>query len=50
VTIVFAGAATTLQFDARITRPDGTVHGTPFRFQATRPPAVHHAQISVFTV
>lgn len=49
VIMEFAGAATTLQFDARVTKPDGTLHGAPFRFSATRPPAVHHAQISVFT-
>lgn len=49
VIMEFAGAATTLQFDARVTRPDGTVYSTPFRFQATRPPAVHHAHISVIT-
>jgi len=49
VRMEFAGAATTLHFDARVTRPDGTLHGSPFRFDATRPPSVQHAQMSVFT-
>ena len=49
VIMEFAGAATTLEFDARITKPDGTPHSSPYRFSAKRPPAVQHTQISVFT-
>lgn len=50
VTITFAGSKTTLDFDARIRKPDGTPHGKPFRFSATRPPNVHHADIGIETV
>jgi hypothetical protein len=47
ITIEFAGSKTTLDFDARIKKPNGDPHGKPFKFSATRPPNVHHADIGI---
>lgn len=47
ITIAFVGSKTTLEFDARIKKEDGTPHGKPFKFSATRPPNVHHADIGI---
>ncbi|HET8773188.1 MAG TPA: hypothetical protein VFP80_05335 [Thermoanaerobaculia bacterium] len=49
VTMRFAGAKTTLKFDARIEKPDGSPHGKPFRFEVTPPPKTHHADITIVT-
>ena len=49
VTMLFAGAKTTLKFDARIEKPDGKQHGKPFRFEATPPPKAQHADITIVT-
>ena len=49
VTMVFAGAKTTLDFDARLTKPSGDPHGKPFKFSATPPPNTQHADIGIET-
>jgi hypothetical protein len=50
VTMKFAGAATTLDFDARVIKPDGaTQHGKRFHFEASPPPKTQFANISVIT-
>ncbi len=49
IVIAFAGAKTTLKFDARIKKPSGDPHGKPFTFTATRPPNTHHADIAIET-
>jgi hypothetical protein len=49
ITMAFAGAKTTLDFDARIKKPTGKPHGKPFTFAATRPPNTQHADIGIET-
>lgn len=50
ITMVFAGAKTTLDVDARIEKPNnGGAHGKPFRFKTSPPKKIHHADISIIT-
>ncbi len=48
VDIVFANK-TTLEFDARIEKEDGSQHGSTYGGTATKPPTVHHADLSIIT-